>query len=104
MCSLPYTRLEKILVYERFKVHLLSCLSLLDEASKEAITINVSLFFPIESTTGSVLLCSFFVSVLFSQIPSLSWQMAAHTEPDSVGCSFLLKEFSSPLLPHACTV
>ncbi|MEQ2251983.1 hypothetical protein ILYODFUR_016838 [Ilyodon furcidens] len=48
-------------------------------------------FFPIESTTGSVLLCSPCVSALFSQTPSRSWQMAAHTEPGSAGGFFLLK-------------
>ncbi|MEQ2255929.1 hypothetical protein ILYODFUR_018893 [Ilyodon furcidens] len=87
------------------RVHLLSCLSLLDKASKGAITINVSPFFPIERTPGSVLLCSLCVSALFSQTPSRSWQMAAHTEPGSVGGFFQLKgSFSSPLSLHACSV
>ncbi|MED6262914.1 hypothetical protein ATANTOWER_029460 [Ataeniobius toweri] len=86
MCSFLYFRLKKW-----FRVHLLCCLSLLDEASKGAITINVSLSFPIESTPGSVLLYSFSVSALFSQTPSQSWQMAAHTEPGSAGGFFLLK-------------
>ncbi|MEQ2252767.1 hypothetical protein ILYODFUR_025259 [Ilyodon furcidens] len=100
MCSLSYSRLENC-----FKVHPLSCLSLLDEATKGAITINVSLFFPIESTPGSVLLCYLCVSALFSQTPSGSWQMAAHTEPGSAGGFFLLKgSFSSPLSLHACSV
>ncbi|MEQ2312032.1 hypothetical protein AMECASPLE_026747 [Ameca splendens] len=83
MCSLSSSRFENWL-----RVHLLSCLSLLDEATKGAITINVSLFFHTESTTG---LCSFFVSALFSQTPSRSWQMASHTEPGSGGGFFLLK-------------
>ncbi|MEQ2305627.1 hypothetical protein AMECASPLE_039680 [Ameca splendens] len=61
MCSLSYYRLENL------RVDLLSCLSL-DEASKGAITMNVSLFFPVESTTGSVLLCSF-LSLLSSLRP-----------------------------------
>ncbi|MEQ2228286.1 hypothetical protein ILYODFUR_007448 [Ilyodon furcidens] len=87
MCSLSYSRLENWL-----RVHLLSCLSLLDEASKGATTNKVLLFFPIESTPGSVLLCSFSVSALFSQTPSRSWQMVAHTEPGSAGSFFLLKE------------
>ncbi|MED6237217.1 hypothetical protein ATANTOWER_020906 [Ataeniobius toweri] len=100
MCSLSYSRLENWL-----RVHLLSPLSLLDEASKGAITIKNLLFLPIESTPGSVLLCSFFISALFSQTPSRSWQMAAHTEPGSAGGFFLLKgSFSSPLLLHACSV
>ncbi|MEQ2292887.1 hypothetical protein AMECASPLE_027426 [Ameca splendens] len=86
MCSLSYSRLENWL-----RVHLLCCLYLLVEASKGVITINVSLFFPIESTPGSVLLCSFCVSALFSQTPSRSWQMAAHTEPGSAGGFSLLK-------------
>ncbi|MEQ2289938.1 hypothetical protein AMECASPLE_038372 [Ameca splendens] len=96
-----YSSLENCL-----RVHLLSCLSLLDEATKGAITINVSLCLPIESTLGSVLLCSFYVSPLFSQTPSRSWQMAAHTEPGSgsAGGFFLLKEFSSPLSLHACSL
>ncbi|MEQ2263535.1 hypothetical protein XENORESO_009120 [Xenotaenia resolanae] len=49
--------------------------------------------FPIKSTPGSVLLCSFCVSALFSQTPSMLWQMAAHTEPGSgsAGGFFLLK-------------
>ncbi|MEQ2307011.1 hypothetical protein AMECASPLE_013926 [Ameca splendens] len=56
---------------------------------------------------GSVLLCSLCVSALFSQTPSRSWQMAAHTEPGSgsAGGFFLLKgSFSSPLSLHACSV
>ncbi|MEQ2256425.1 hypothetical protein ILYODFUR_024085 [Ilyodon furcidens] len=85
MCSLSYYRLENWL-----RVHLLCCLSLLDEASKGAISI-VLLFLPIESTPGSVLLCSSSFSALFSQTPSQSWQMAAHTEPGSAGGFFLLK-------------
>ncbi|MED6261719.1 hypothetical protein ATANTOWER_008997 [Ataeniobius toweri] len=88
MCSLSYSRLENWL-----RVPLLSCFSLLDEASKGALTMNISLFFYKESATGSVLLCSFCVSALFSQTPSRSWQMAAHTEPGSgsAGGFFLLK-------------
>ncbi|MED6243762.1 hypothetical protein ATANTOWER_026395, partial [Ataeniobius toweri] len=38
-----------------------------------------------------LLLCSFSFSALFSQTPSRSWQMAAHTEPGSAGGFFLLK-------------
>ncbi|MED6276032.1 hypothetical protein CHARACLAT_032828 [Characodon lateralis] len=95
-----YSSLENCL-----RVHLLSCLSLLDEATKGAITINVFLCLPIESTLGSVLLCSFYVSALFSQTPSRLWQMAAHTEPGSAGGFFLLKgSFSSPLSLHACSL
>ncbi|MEQ2287886.1 hypothetical protein AMECASPLE_017323 [Ameca splendens] len=86
MCSLLYSRLKK-----RLRVHLLSCLSLLDEATKGAVTINVSLFFPMESTTGSVLQCSFCVSALFSQTSSRLWQMVVHAEPGSAGCFFLCK-------------
>ncbi|MEQ2304248.1 hypothetical protein AMECASPLE_025028 [Ameca splendens] len=44
MSLLSSTRLENWL-----RVHLLSCLSLQDEATTGAITINYSLFFPIES-------------------------------------------------------
>ncbi|MED6272462.1 hypothetical protein CHARACLAT_030654 [Characodon lateralis] len=102
MCSLSSSILENWLI-----VYQLSCLSFLDEASKGATTINVSLFFPIESTPGSVLLYSFSVPALFSQSPSRSWQMAAHTEPGSgsAGGFFLLKgSFSSPLSLHACSV
>ncbi|MEQ2289182.1 hypothetical protein AMECASPLE_030371 [Ameca splendens] len=102
MCSLSSSRLENWL-----RVHLLSPLSLLDEASKGAITIKNLLFLPIESTPGSVLLCSFFffISALFCQTHSWSWQMAAHTEPGSAGGFFLLKgSFSSPLSLHACSV
>ncbi|MEQ2175257.1 hypothetical protein GOODEAATRI_016314 [Goodea atripinnis] len=65
MCSFSYSRLEDWL-----RVYLLSCLSFLDEATKGAITINVLLFFPIQSTPGSVLLSSFWVSSLFSQTRS----------------------------------
>ncbi|MED6239136.1 hypothetical protein ATANTOWER_002277 [Ataeniobius toweri] len=88
MCSFSYSRLENWL-----RVHLLSCLSLLDEATKGATTINVLLFFPIESTPRSVLLYSFCVSALLSQTSSRSWQMAAHTEPGSGSTRgfFLLK-------------
>ncbi|MEQ2235599.1 hypothetical protein ILYODFUR_003975 [Ilyodon furcidens] len=86
MCSLSYSRLENWL-----RVPLLRCLSLLDEVSKGALTMNISLFFYKESATGSVLLCSFCVSALFSQTPSWSSQMAAHTEPGSAGGFFLLK-------------
>ncbi|MEQ2223094.1 hypothetical protein ILYODFUR_033255 [Ilyodon furcidens] len=100
MCSLSYSRLENCL-----RVHLLSCLSLIDDATKEATTSHVLLLFPIESTRGSELLCSLCVSALFSQTPSRSWQMAAHTEPGSAGGFFLLKgSFSSPLSLHACSV
>ncbi|MEQ2247449.1 hypothetical protein ILYODFUR_009455 [Ilyodon furcidens] len=84
MCSLSYSTLDN-------RVYLFSCLSLLDEATKGATTINVLLFFPIESTPGSVLLGSFRVSALFFQTPSWLWQMAAHTEPGSPGGFFLLK-------------
>ncbi|MED6240593.1 hypothetical protein ATANTOWER_024050 [Ataeniobius toweri] len=86
MCSLSDSRLENCL-----RVHLLSCLSLLDEASNRATTINVSLSFPIKRTPRSVHLCSFSVSALFSQVPSRLWKMAAHTEPGSAGGFFLLK-------------
>ncbi|MEQ2158719.1 hypothetical protein GOODEAATRI_015326 [Goodea atripinnis] len=74
MCSHSSSRLENWL-----RVHLLSCLFLLDKATKGATTINV--FFPIESTPASVLLCSFCVCALFCQTPSRSWQMATHNEP-----------------------
>ncbi|MEQ2230487.1 hypothetical protein ILYODFUR_029791 [Ilyodon furcidens] len=93
ICSLSYSRLQKW-----FRFNLLSCLSLLGETTKGAITINVSRSFPIESSTGSVL-CSFCVSALFSQTPGRSWQMAAHTEPGSAGGFFLLIG-SFPL--HCC--
>ncbi|MEQ2301484.1 hypothetical protein AMECASPLE_036522 [Ameca splendens] len=86
MCSLSSSRPDNWI-----RVHLLSCLSLPNEATKGAITINISLFFPIESTPGSALLCSFCVSALFSQTSSRSWQMAAHTEPGSAGGFFLFK-------------
>ncbi|MED6242839.1 hypothetical protein ATANTOWER_010497 [Ataeniobius toweri] len=89
MCSLSYFRLENWL-----RVHLLSCLSLLDEATKGANTaFNLLLFFHIKSTPGSVLLCSFCVSALSCQTPSQSCQTAAHTEPGSgsAGGFFLLK-------------
>ncbi|MEQ2256515.1 hypothetical protein ILYODFUR_025026 [Ilyodon furcidens] len=71
----------------------------MDQATKRATAINVNLFVPNESTPGSVLLCYFCVSALFSQTTSWSWQMAAHTEPDSSEGFFLLKE-SFPLHCH----
>ncbi|KAK5620650.1 hypothetical protein CRENBAI_021042 [Crenichthys baileyi] len=83
------------------------CSFFLDETTKGATSINIYLFLPIESTPGSVLLCSLCVSALFSLTPSRSWQMAAHTEPGSgsAGGFFLLKgSFSSPLSLHACSV
>ncbi|MEQ2279222.1 hypothetical protein AMECASPLE_007219 [Ameca splendens] len=60
MSSLSYSTLEIGL-----RVHLLSCLTLLDEATKRATTVNVSLFFPIENTP----LCSFCVSALSLKPP-----------------------------------
>ncbi|MEQ2175459.1 hypothetical protein GOODEAATRI_018138 [Goodea atripinnis] len=86
MCSLVHSRLENWL-----RDYLLNYLSLLDKATKGAITINVLLLFPTVDTPGSVLLCSFYVSALFSQTPSRSWQMSIHTEPGSAGGFFLLK-------------
>ncbi|MEQ2229793.1 hypothetical protein ILYODFUR_022457 [Ilyodon furcidens] len=63
------------------------------------------LFLPIESTPGSVLLCSLCVSALFSLTPIRSWHMAAHTGPSSAGGFFLLEgSFSTPLSLHACLV
>ncbi|MEQ2228101.1 hypothetical protein ILYODFUR_005346 [Ilyodon furcidens] len=94
MCPLSYSRLENWL-----RVNRLRCFSLQDEPTKGATTINVLLFFSIESTPGSVLLCSFCASALFSQTSSRSWQMAAHTEPGSAGGFFLLKG-SFPLHCH----
>ncbi|MED6240925.1 hypothetical protein ATANTOWER_032298 [Ataeniobius toweri] len=72
MCSLSYSRLENWIRVH----HLLSHPSLLDEATKGATTgFNVLLFLHIESIPGSVYLCSFGVSALFSQTPSWLWQM-----------------------------
>ncbi|MED6288381.1 hypothetical protein CHARACLAT_025927 [Characodon lateralis] len=57
---------------DKLRAYLLSCVSLLDEATKEATTFIYLLFFNIESTPGSV-------SALSSQTLSRSWQLAAHT-------------------------
>ncbi|MEQ2281282.1 hypothetical protein AMECASPLE_028649 [Ameca splendens] len=99
MCSLSYSGLKNSL-----RVHMLSCLSLLNEATKGATAI-VLLFFPTESTPESLLLCSFCVSAPFSKTPSRSWQMAANTKPGSAAGFILLKgSFSFHMSLHACSV
>ncbi|MEQ2315219.1 hypothetical protein AMECASPLE_019841 [Ameca splendens] len=86
-----HSRLENWL-----RVHLLSCISLLDEVSEGAITIIFSLFFPIEGTPGSVLLCSFCVSALFPQTLCLYCKdSASRTSED-----FFLKFFGFICLCH----